>query len=58
MRDTAVYDFSAFVDFNNNIDPLLRQITRGQKSAAEAFASIADKVQSNIDSLYNDYINN
>lgn len=57
MRDTAVYDYSVLVDFNNVIKPVLQQITRGQITATEAFESIADKTQSYIDKHYNAYVN-
>ena len=55
MRDNAVYDYSAFVDYQNTIRPLLESITRGNKSASEAFSSISDKIQAHVDSQYNDY---
>ena len=57
MRDTAVYDYSVLVDFNNIIKPALQQITRGHKTASEAFESIADKAQAYIDEYYNDFLN-
>jgi len=56
LRDKAVFDYSVFVDFNTNIAPLLKQITRGQKSASESFTSIEEKVQKYIDKNYNDYL--
>jgi hypothetical protein len=56
MLNTAVYDYSVLVDFNNTIRPALQQITRGNKTAAEAFASIEEKVQGYIDKSYNDFI--
>ena len=57
MRDTAVYDYSVFVDFNPTIKPLLQKITRGQISASEAFVSVEEKVQAYIDENYNNYLN-
>ena len=56
MRDTAVYDYSSFVDFGRTIEPLIKKIVRGQASASEAFESIKDQIQSYIDSHYNDYL--
>ena len=58
LRDGAFCDYISFLGsgFTNTLQPALLRITRGTSSVTETFESIVEKLQSNLDSFYNNYL--
>ena len=56
LRDEAFFDYTAYTPFTDLLQPRLLAMTRGTAAIAETLTSIEDKMQSSLDSLYNDYL--
>lgn len=56
IRDEAFYDYSVFIPFSD-MQSIFMNVTRGTKSASEAFASVEGSFQDSLDRKYNDYLN-
>jgi ABC-type glycerol-3-phosphate transport system substrate-binding protein len=58
LRDNAFCDYLAFLGtgFTNTLQPNLLRMTRGTASITETLESIEEKLQTNLDAFYNNYL--
>ena len=56
LRDEAFCDYLAYSSFTESLQPRLISMTRGNSSIAETVEALAEKMQSSLDSFYNNYL--